>query len=137
MGQLQVSFHNLLVRRFCVLWRSPTGGANDMGWEPRRCGRLYYYIARREGNRVRKIYCGSGERGRQAAEADEAARKSRAEAVELRQAKQRPLDELASYLDEIGAFVDLLVAGELIGAGWKKHHRQWRSTKNGRARSHH
>jgi hypothetical protein len=44
-----------------------------MGWEMRR-GKRVYYRKVREGGRVRSIYCGSGERGEEAAREDEARR---------------------------------------------------------------
>jgi hypothetical protein len=37
-----------------------------MGWETRK-GKRVYYRKVREGGRVRSVYCGSGERGEQAA----------------------------------------------------------------------
>ena len=40
-----------------------------MGWEMRRGKRVYYH-KERDGERVRSIYCGSGERGERAARED-------------------------------------------------------------------
>jgi hypothetical protein len=50
-----------------------------MGWEIRN-GKRVYYRKVREGGRVRSVYCGAGERGRQAAREDS----------ERRGAKRRP-----------------------------------------------
>jgi hypothetical protein len=44
-----------------------------MGWEMRR-GKRVYYRKVREGGQVCSVYCGSGERGEQAAREDEARR---------------------------------------------------------------
>lgn len=47
-----------------------------MGWEMRR-GKRVYYRKVREGRRVRSVYCGTGERGEQAAREDAARRAAR------------------------------------------------------------
>lgn len=107
-----------------------------MAWERRRNGRLYYYRVRREGDRVAKEYVGTGEAGRRAAEADQAARDARREAAQRRKEQGRPVSELSACLDELGRLTDLLVACHLLTHGWKQHHRQWRAPTNGRARSH-
>ena len=41
-----------------------------MGWETRRGKRVYYRKVRGEDGRVHSVYCGSGERGEQAARED-------------------------------------------------------------------
>lgn len=105
-----------------------------MGWERRRNGRMYYFRAERDGDRVRKVYVGGGERGRQAAAADQAARHSRAQAAELRQLDRRPVDELAAKLHDLGATIDRLLACRLLCDGWKQHHREWRRPRHDRGR---
>jgi hypothetical protein len=97
-----------------------------MGWEKRRNNCQYFYAAVREGNRVRKVYLGAGEAGRRAAETIQAARAVLAEAKRARAEKWRAVDDLVLDLDEFGAAIDRLLTCELIGNGWKRHHRSWR-----------
>ena len=101
-----------------------------MAWERRRNGRAYYYRVRREGDRIVKEYVGAGEKGRRAAEADQAAR----EAVLLREARGQDVEVLIDQLQEFASMVEQLVACQLVSAGWKTHNRQWRSPKNVRVR---
>ena len=101
-----------------------------MAWERRRGGRRYYYRIRRVGNHIAREYCGAGERGRQAAAADQAARAARADAKRIRAEQRQPLDEVAADLDELKKVVDLLLACQLHCDGWKQHHRQWRRPKH-------
>ncbi len=108
-----------------------------MAWERRPNGRQYYYRGRREGRRVVKEYAGGGEAGLLAAEADEASRRDREQAAQQRAERQRPLDDLVLHLDEFDKLVDQVVTGQLLSAGWTKHHRQWRPRNNGRIRSNH
>jgi hypothetical protein len=102
-----------------------------MAYERRRNGKLFYYRSRREGDRVVKTYVGGGEIGHQAAEADQAARR---QAAQLRKETSRKLEQLVSNLDEFDRMADQLLTCQLLSAGWKQHHRQWRSS-NGCRRS--
>lgn len=103
-----------------------------MAWELRRNGRTYYYRVRREGNRVIKEYIGGGEQGRQAAEADQAARDCRRQATLLRKEANRAVDDLAVHIGEFDQVLDQLVTCQLVCSGWRQHHRQWRPPTNGR-----
>ena len=102
-----------------------------MAWERRRNGHTYYYRAQREGDRVVKTYIGRGEKGRLAAAADEAARRSRAESKQIDFDKRHALDDLVAHLDEFGRTVDLIVTCQAARLGWKKDNRHWRSPRNG------
>jgi len=97
-----------------------------MALERRRNGRLFYYRSRRAGDRVVKEYIGGGEKGRQAAEADQAARDARGRVKQKAKERNRPLIELASELDVFGQIIDHVVSCQLLCAGWRKHHREWR-----------
>ncbi len=125
-GQLTFSLHNILAQR----------AESEMGWEARRGGRRFYYRARRLGDRVVKEYVGGGERGRLAAEADEAARRVREQAELQRVERQRPMDDLAATMNEFDQLVNQVVTCHLLSARWKQHHRQWRSTGNGSSHHH-
>jgi len=108
-----------------------------MAWEKRRNGRQYYYRVQRIGERVVKTYVGGGAVGRKAAEEDEAARRA------LRRTKWRcdqqnaPLKELAADLASFAALVDRLIQYQLVCAGYRLHHREWRPPKDVRRRSNH
>jgi hypothetical protein len=106
-----------------------------MAWE-NRGRRQYYYRSLRQGDVVVKQFVGSGEAGRFAAEADQAARFARRQAAQLRRQRNAPVDELGALLDEFDQLVDELVTCELLCAGARQHRRQWRLPKNGRTRSH-
>jgi hypothetical protein len=107
---------------------------NEMGFERRRNGRLYYYRAQRRDGRVVKEYVGGGAKGLAAAAEDEARRAAILLAKQAYQAVCRSIAELASEIDELGDLVEQLATGQLVAAGFKKHHRQWRPSKNGPAR---
>ena len=106
-----------------------------MAWERRRNGRTYYYRVRRDDDRVVKEYVGAGEKGRRAADADQAAREARREAGRLRKDRgQDVVGDLLDQLQELDSRVDQLVACQLVCAGFRRHHRQWRASKYGRVR---
>jgi hypothetical protein len=42
---------------------------------------------------------------------------------------------LAVLLNELGTLVDMVVECQLVCAGWRKHHREWRPNR-GRRRKH-
>jgi len=107
-----------------------------MAWEKRRNGREYYYRARRVGDRIEKTYVGGGAKGQAAAAADRAARKSRAEARQGDWEKLLDVDQLVIGLEELARNLDLIVTCQALCAGWKKHSRQWRASKNERNRGH-
>lgn len=100
-----------------------------MAWETRRYGRRFYYRSRRVRGLVVKEYVGGGERGRQAAEADAAARAERAQAAQARRARQQPIDQIAACLDESDRLLKPVLSTQLLAAGWRRHHRQWRSPR--------
>ena len=106
-----------------------------MAWERRGNGK-FYYRSRRVQGRVVKEYVGGGEAGHQAAAADQASRKSRRQAVWLGKEENKDVDDLVVQLNEFGTLLDQVLTCQLLCAGWKKHHRQWRSG-NGSIRSHH
>lgn len=100
-------------------------GGSELSWE-RRGNRFYFYRAVRRGNRIVKEYIGTGDVARKAATIDRRARQLRQEQWMEAAARDQVRKELAALLDEMGALVDQLLACQLIAAGWKRHHRQWR-----------
>ncbi len=105
----------------------------DMALELRRNGRKYYYRSRRVQGRVVKEYVGGGEQGRQAAAADQAGRNARRQAARLCKEMNKDVGDLVVQLDEFDKLVDQIVICQLVGSGWRQHHRQWRPP-NGRRR---
>jgi hypothetical protein len=99
-----------------------------MVWE-QRGNRRYYYRVRRDGDRVVKEYIGGGEKGREAAAADQAAREARTREQRLWRRRKRYVDELGARLHDVEQAVDLLVTCQLLTGGWHKHHRQWRKDR--------
>ena len=90
----------------------------------------FYYRSQRAGNRVRKVYLGSGEIAQQAAEKDAAAKARRAankaEVAEL-EAKLSGVDQLVT---EVQRGVDVLTEATLLVLGYHEHHGQWRKHRN-------
>lgn len=101
-----------------------------MGWEQRKNGR-FYYRSKRIGSRVVKQYIGGGASGFDAAAADAAAREERRKVVAL----NLETAELSAHIEEFAILVDQLVSCQLVCAGWRQHHRQWRPPKNARRNS--
>jgi len=96
-----------------------------MAWERRGRAR-YYYRSQRVGNRVVRVYHGSGRKAahvarqhalaREAAQADAAAARALAAALE-------PLERLDNDTDEQ---VGLLLEAALLAGGFHEHRGQWR-----------
>jgi hypothetical protein len=101
-----------------------------MAWETRGRTR-YFYRSQRVGNAVRKVYIGSGNVAKQAAEKDTAAKAKRAaQEVELAelQATLAGLDQTAA---EVETGVELLTEAALLSMGFHQHRGQWREHRNG------
>ena len=100
-----------------------------MAWE-QRGKRKYYYRTRRVGDEVRKEYFGHGPQALAAAQADEAARKTKQrEREQIRRMEDRvlPLKELMAELDE---GVRLLTAASLLAANYHQHRGHWRRRRD-------
>jgi len=96
-------------------------------WEQRGNGKSrYYFRSQRVGKRVRKVYLGSGEAAKLAAEEDAVSRAQRI-------ADQMAVGELKATLaqaDQVTAELrhgaELLAEATLIGMGFHQHRGQWR-----------
>lgn len=96
-----------------------------MAWVARR-GRKYYYRSRKVGKKVVKQYLGGGLAAEIAARQDAEVRERRRRAkneVSQMAATLRDADELLGELDR---GVELLVAAELLAAGFHRHGTVWR-----------
>ena len=99
-----------------------------MSWE-RRGGRNYFYRSVREGDRVRKVYVGTGPAANQAAEADR-------QRCQLRLEQKQRMSALVFELESVARFTDhgreefLQRATELLDeAGYRYHRGSWRKRR--------
>src|SRR5215217_8358730 len=91
-----------------------------------RNGNLYYYRSVRHGERVRRVYCGSGQIGAIMARLDEQRRQERAlEAAALR-AELEDLQALSSPLEVLSEVAEVLARAHLVAAGCHRHKGEWR-----------
>jgi len=98
-----------------------------MGWEARNGRGRYYTRSRRVGGRVVREYAGSGFLAQLAAALDaeeRAERAARRAAFDAERARLASLDGPAAALC---GTADVLAAGALLLAGYRRHHRgEWR-----------
>ena len=104
-----------------------------MAWEVRgKTQHRFYYRSRRIGRDVHKVYLGSGDVAKQAAEKDAAVKAQQAaQAVELAEL-QATLAGLDQTVAEVETGVDLLAEAALLSMGFHQHHGQWRRHRNDR-----
>ena len=96
-----------------------------MAWETRR-GRRYYYRYRWQGKKAAKIYVGCGPVAEMAARMDAEARSSRERAKQEVSKMAATLQHADALLVELNRGIDLLVAAEMLAAGFHRHGRTWR-----------
>ena len=102
-----------------------------MPWVTRGRCRYYYRSKRLADGRVGKVYCGGGDQGKQAAEADAAAKArreaDRADAQRAREAFE-PLDALTAELNE---GLSVLAKATFHVGGLHQHKGTWRMRRRG------
>ena len=99
-----------------------------MAWE-QRGGRRYYYRCVRKGDRVRKVYVGTGPAADQAAETDRRHRQQRLERKQRMSALVLELELAARFADH-GHEEFLQRATELLNeAGYRYHRGSWRKQR--------
>ncbi|HLM77654.1 MAG TPA: hypothetical protein VK361_04580 [Rubrobacteraceae bacterium] len=92
----------------------------------RRDRRLYYYRSVREGEKVRKVYVGSGELARIAHEREIMNRALR-ELERRESAKElERLEALAAPVVELSEAAEILGRAHLIASGYHTHKGEWR-----------
>ena len=99
-----------------------------MAWESRR-GRKYYYRSRRIGTKVVKVYLGRGPEARIAAGKDTEVRETRERAKDEVSKMAATLQHADDLLGELNSGVELLVAAELLTAGFHSHRTAWRRNR--------
>lgn len=98
-----------------------------MGWEARKRGAgLYYYRSVRQGDRVKKEYCGGGRLGRLAAQLDKLERLQRKEEEDFWKEERERLERSAAFLHELEEAAKVLVRAHLLASGFHQHKGQWR-----------
>ena len=102
----------------------------------KRDGNLYYYRSVRDGEKVRKVYWGSGELARIAHEREIMNRAAREH--ERREAckELERLEALAAPVLELCEAAEILAHAHLIASGYRRYQGHWRKRRaRGEARS--
>jgi hypothetical protein len=92
----------------------------------KRDGRLYYYRHMRDGDRVRKIYVGSGELARIACEQDLIKRTIEEHKRKEEREEREKLEALASSVEELSDVVEIITRACLIASGYRRYQGHWR-----------
>jgi hypothetical protein len=100
----------------------------------RRNGRLYYYRSKRSGEKVRKVYAGSGELARMAANADLVNRAIREGERERERAELEELEALAAPVAALCEATEILTRAHLVAWGYRKAQGRWRRAREKRNR---
>ncbi len=87
---------------------------------------MYYYRSVREGERIRKEYCGGGMLGQLAAQLDEVERLRREEEATYWREERQRLERSVAFLRELTKASEILVQAHLIASGHHKHKGEWR-----------
>jgi hypothetical protein len=96
----------------------------------KRGANLYYYRSVRDGEKVRKVYEGSGELARIAHEREIM---SRAVREHERRAEREELDRLvalAAPVEELSEATEVLVQAHLVAAGYRRYQGKWRRARS-------
>lgn len=105
-----------------------------MAWDAKARGGSYFYASARDGDRVRKIYLGRGEKAHEAARQIEARREERTArrlAFEVERDRLAVADKL---LTEMAIWAELLARATLVANGFHERKGQWRRRRNVRSR---
>lgn len=94
-----------------------------------RDGYLYYYRSVRRGEKVRKVYVGSGELARIAHEGDILRRTGQQAERERQKAELEHLEALAAPVVELSEAAEILVRAHLIAAGYHRHKGEYRRAR--------
>ena len=99
-----------------------------------RGGNLYYYRSVRRGDKVSRVYMGSGELARIAHERDLINRAIEEGRQREERAERESLEALAAPVAELCEVAEVLARAHLIAAGCHRHKGEWRRER-GEARS--
>ena len=102
----------------------------------RRNGNLYYYRSVRDGDKVRKVYLGSGELARIAHEREVMNRTARQHERRESAKELERLEALAAPVLELCEVAEILTHAHLIASGHRRYQGHWRKRRaRGEARS--
>ena len=105
-----------------------------MAWETRSRGTRYYTRSRRERGRVVREYVGTGPLAELAAELDAEDREKAHDQRQALQEERRLLAALDAPTARLSELVDVLAAGALLRAGYRRHDRgDWRKQRDHQA----
>jgi len=96
----------------------------------RRDGNLYYYRSVRDGEKVRKVYVGSGDLARSAHEGDILRRSGQQAERERQQAELERLDALAAPVLELSEAAKILAHAYLIACGYHRRKGEYRRARS-------
>jgi hypothetical protein len=97
-----------------------------MAWE-RRAGRRYYYLGKRVGATVRKIYYGRHGAAKLAARFDAEDRRRRVAEAGTLEAERARTHTAQCAANDLESAVTMLTEAALLAAGYRKHdHGAWR-----------
>lgn len=99
---------------------------NAMSWETRTRGTSYYTRSKRINGRIIRQYIGRGELAERLAAADGRERELRAMVRRDQQLERERIEDQAAPIAALHADVDVLVRAALLGAGYHRHHGEWR-----------
>ena len=95
----------------------------------RRNGNLYYYRSVRDGEKVRKVYWGSGELARIAHERETMNRAARQHERRESARELERLEALAAPVLELSEAAEILLRAHLIAAGYHRRKGEWRRAR--------
>lgn len=95
----------------------------------RRDGQLYYYRSVRNGNKVRKVYVGAGEKARVSHEEDVLRTTGRKARLEREKEYLERLEALAAPVLEVSEAAEILARAHLVAAGYHKHKGEYRRAR--------
>jgi crotonobetainyl-CoA:carnitine CoA-transferase CaiB-like acyl-CoA transferase len=102
----------------------------------KRDGNLYYYRSVRDGEKVRKVYWGSGELARIAHEREIMDRSARQHERRESAKELERLEALAAPVLELCEVAEILTHAHLIASGHRRYQGHWRKRRaRGEARS--
>src|ERR671912_892600 len=95
----------------------------------KRDGNLYYYQSVRDGDKVRKVYWGSGELARIAHERETMNRAARRHEQQESARELERLEALAAPVLELSEAAEILVRAHLIDAGYRRRKGEYRRAR--------
>jgi hypothetical protein len=92
----------------------------------KRDGNLYYYRHVRDGDRLRKIYVGSGEIALLAHEHDVIKRAAEEHKRNEEREEREKLEALASSVEELSDVAEIITRASLVAGGYRRYQGHWR-----------